>query len=149
MLLEAEINKCCPSGYATGAISNLITWVPYFFLSAESMPFPNATTHHIPEWLSSWLTPCSAEISKSRLWPRPGGCGSGKRARMHSRSSSGSHSSSIVAANSLFSMGGATSQWSRSSSGTKPSHDYFSLMVFYMVTILFFLLLIRYKKYLF
>jgi hypothetical protein len=35
MLLEAEINKCCPSGNATGAISNLITWVPQFFLSVE------------------------------------------------------------------------------------------------------------------
>jgi hypothetical protein len=33
MLLEAEINKCCPSGYVFGAISNLITWVPKFFLS--------------------------------------------------------------------------------------------------------------------
>ncbi len=28
MLLETEINKCCPSGYVFGAISNLITWVP-------------------------------------------------------------------------------------------------------------------------
>ncbi len=34
MLLEAETNKYCPSGYDIGAISNLITWVLSFFLSA-------------------------------------------------------------------------------------------------------------------
>jgi hypothetical protein len=34
MLLEAEINKCCPSGYVFGAKSNRITWVPKFCLSA-------------------------------------------------------------------------------------------------------------------
>ena len=33
MLLEAETNKYCPSGYDIGAISNLITWVLNFFLS--------------------------------------------------------------------------------------------------------------------
>jgi hypothetical protein len=32
--LEAETNKYCPGGYETGAISNLITWVLNFFLSA-------------------------------------------------------------------------------------------------------------------
>ncbi len=34
MLLEAETNKYCPGGYDIGAISNLITWVLNFFLSA-------------------------------------------------------------------------------------------------------------------
>ncbi len=34
MLLEAETNKYCPGGYDFGAISNLITWVLNFFLSA-------------------------------------------------------------------------------------------------------------------
>jgi hypothetical protein len=33
-LLEAETNKYCPGGNETGAISNLITWVLNFFLSA-------------------------------------------------------------------------------------------------------------------
>jgi hypothetical protein len=33
-LLEAETNKYCPGGYGIGAISNLITWVLNFFLSA-------------------------------------------------------------------------------------------------------------------
>jgi hypothetical protein len=32
--LEAETNKYCPGGYDIGAISNLITWVLNFFLSA-------------------------------------------------------------------------------------------------------------------
>jgi hypothetical protein len=32
--LEAETNKYCPGGYDIGAISNLITWVLDFFLSA-------------------------------------------------------------------------------------------------------------------
>jgi hypothetical protein len=32
--LEAETNKYCPGGYDFGAISNLITWVLNFFLSA-------------------------------------------------------------------------------------------------------------------
>jgi hypothetical protein len=35
MLLEAETNKYCPGGYDIGAISNLITWVLNFFLSAD------------------------------------------------------------------------------------------------------------------
>jgi hypothetical protein len=35
MLLEAETNKYCPGGYDIGAISNLITWVLNFFLSAQ------------------------------------------------------------------------------------------------------------------
>ena len=35
MLLEAETNKYCPGGYDFGAISNLITWVLNFFLSAN------------------------------------------------------------------------------------------------------------------
>jgi len=34
MLLEAETNKYCPGGNDIGAISNLITWVLNFFLSA-------------------------------------------------------------------------------------------------------------------
>ncbi len=34
MLLEAETNKYCPGGYEIGAISNLITRVLNFFLSA-------------------------------------------------------------------------------------------------------------------
>jgi hypothetical protein len=34
-LLEAETNKYCPVGNDTGAISNLITWVLNFFLSAS------------------------------------------------------------------------------------------------------------------
>jgi hypothetical protein len=34
MLLEAETNKYCPGGNDFGAISNLITWVLNFFLSA-------------------------------------------------------------------------------------------------------------------
>ncbi len=34
MLLEAETNKYCPGGYDIGVISNLITWVLNFFLSA-------------------------------------------------------------------------------------------------------------------
>jgi hypothetical protein len=34
MLLEAETNKYCPGEYDFGAISNLITWVLNFFLSA-------------------------------------------------------------------------------------------------------------------
>jgi hypothetical protein len=34
MLLEAETNKYCPGGNDIGAISNLITWVLDFFLSA-------------------------------------------------------------------------------------------------------------------
>jgi hypothetical protein len=33
--LEAETNKYCPGGYDIGAISNLITWVLNFFLSAK------------------------------------------------------------------------------------------------------------------
>jgi hypothetical protein len=33
-LLETETNKYCPGGYDIGAISNLITWVLNFFLSA-------------------------------------------------------------------------------------------------------------------
>jgi hypothetical protein len=33
-LLEAETNKYCPGGNDIGAISNLITWVLDFFLSA-------------------------------------------------------------------------------------------------------------------
>jgi hypothetical protein len=33
--LEAETNKYCPGGYDIGAISNLITWVLNFFLSAR------------------------------------------------------------------------------------------------------------------
>jgi hypothetical protein len=33
-LLEAETNKYCPGGNDIGAISNLITWVLNFFLSA-------------------------------------------------------------------------------------------------------------------
>jgi hypothetical protein len=32
--LEAETNKYCPGGNDIGAISNLITWVLNFFLSA-------------------------------------------------------------------------------------------------------------------
>jgi hypothetical protein len=36
MLLEAETNKYYPGGYDIGAISNLITWVLNFFLSAEA-----------------------------------------------------------------------------------------------------------------
>jgi hypothetical protein len=36
MLLEAETNKYCPGGNDIGAISNLITWVLNFILSAES-----------------------------------------------------------------------------------------------------------------
>ena len=35
MLLEAETNKYCPGGNDIGAISNLITWVLNFFLSAD------------------------------------------------------------------------------------------------------------------
>jgi hypothetical protein len=38
--LEAETNKYCPGGYDIGAISNLITWVLNFFLSA-TVPFAN------------------------------------------------------------------------------------------------------------
>jgi hypothetical protein len=38
MLLEAETNKYCPGGNDFGAISNLITWVLNFFLSAAGMP---------------------------------------------------------------------------------------------------------------
>jgi hypothetical protein len=34
--LEAETNKYCPGGYDFGAISNLITWVLNFFLSAAA-----------------------------------------------------------------------------------------------------------------
>jgi hypothetical protein len=34
--LEAETNKYCPGGNDFGAISNLITWVLNFFLSAFS-----------------------------------------------------------------------------------------------------------------
>jgi hypothetical protein len=34
MLFEAETNKYCPGGNDIGAISNLITWVLNFFLSA-------------------------------------------------------------------------------------------------------------------
>jgi hypothetical protein len=34
--LEAETNKYCPGGNDIGAISNLITWVLNFFLSASS-----------------------------------------------------------------------------------------------------------------
>jgi hypothetical protein len=36
--LEAETNKYCPGGNDIGAISNLITWVLNFFLSALSPP---------------------------------------------------------------------------------------------------------------
>ncbi len=35
MLLKAETNKYCPGGNDIGAISNLITWVLTFFLSAR------------------------------------------------------------------------------------------------------------------
>jgi hypothetical protein len=35
--LEAETNKYCPGGNDFGAISNLITWVLNFFLSALSV----------------------------------------------------------------------------------------------------------------
>ena len=38
MLLEAETNKYCPGGNDFGAISNLITWVLNFFLSALGTP---------------------------------------------------------------------------------------------------------------
>jgi hypothetical protein len=34
--LEAETNKYCPGGNDIGAISNLITWVLNFFLSAST-----------------------------------------------------------------------------------------------------------------
>ncbi len=37
MLLEAETNKYCPGGNDFGAISNLITWVLNFFLSAGNV----------------------------------------------------------------------------------------------------------------
>ena len=39
MLLEAETNKYCPGGYDFGAISNLITWVLNFFLSAGAKSY--------------------------------------------------------------------------------------------------------------
>ena len=41
MLLEAETNKYCPGGYDIGAISNLITWVLNFFLSADHVYWDN------------------------------------------------------------------------------------------------------------
>jgi hypothetical protein len=47
MLLEAETNKYCPGGYDIGAISNLITWVLNFFLSAPSECV-------LPRALSGW-----------------------------------------------------------------------------------------------
>jgi hypothetical protein len=40
--LEAETNKYCPGGNDTGAISNLITWVLNFFLSACTGLDPNS-----------------------------------------------------------------------------------------------------------
>jgi hypothetical protein len=40
MLLEAETNKYCPGGNDIGAISNLITWVLNFFLSAHRRDLP-------------------------------------------------------------------------------------------------------------
>ncbi len=50
MLLEAETNKYCPGGNDIGAISNLITWVLNFFLSAGSIYiFPPAEQAN-PSW---------------------------------------------------------------------------------------------------
>jgi hypothetical protein len=45
--LEVETNKYCPGGYDFGAISNLITWVLNFFLSAGK-PYPHHKRHEMP-----------------------------------------------------------------------------------------------------
>ncbi len=48
MLLEAESNKYCPGGNDIGAISNLITWVLNFFLSAAYVAWRAGTDNPIP-----------------------------------------------------------------------------------------------------
>ena len=48
MLVEAEINKCCPSGNATGAISNLITWTAETSCAAKAFCYCPSMISHRP-----------------------------------------------------------------------------------------------------
>ncbi len=50
MLLEAETNKYCPGANDIGAISNLITWVLNFFLSAVDWGYKTNDPKQTGRW---------------------------------------------------------------------------------------------------
>ncbi len=64
MLLEVETNKYCPGGNDFGAISNLITWVLNFFLSAVSHLKNAEHMYTVKKGSGFYEIPCKGEFGK-------------------------------------------------------------------------------------